>query len=60
MRLSDQSLISRLLAIYHYFFHSIQDLFVYQITSVKELALGGNVVSPVSRLKWKTNGEHWP
>ena len=38
--------------------HCKQDLFVFEITSVKELALGANVEMPVNRLKWATDGKY--
>ena len=34
-----------------------QDLFVFEITSVKELALGANTDMPVNRIKWTTDGK---
>lgn len=33
---------------------SMQDLFVFEISSVTELVLGGNAKAPLERLKWKT------
>ena len=33
----------------------LQDLFVFEITSVTELALGANTKLPVNRLKWTTD-----
>ena len=42
----------------HFFlFVFTQDLFVFGIVSVKELALGGNTNVPVDRLKWMTDGK---
>ena len=32
-------------------------MFVFEITSVKELALGANTEAPVDRMKWSTDGE---
>ena len=39
------------------FLLSLQDMFVFEITSVKELALGANTELPVNRIKWSTDGE---
>ena len=36
--------------------HDIQDLFLFEITSAKELALGANTELPVDRMKWTTDG----
>ena len=35
----------------------MQDLFVFDITYVVELALGANTKVPIERMKWKTDGK---
>ena len=42
--------------IYWAFIWPLQDLFVFEITSVTELTLGANTKVPVTRLKWTTDG----
>ena len=36
----------------------LQDMFVFGITAVKEVALAANTNVPVNRLKWTTDGKY--